>query len=92
MLPHQRRTLTAMEFSAAGGVRLILDADGWRLVNPRQLGQTQLTAAESLRERAEVCLPPRAEDDPEPTLVEIGEHAAKTLGLRITHRHFRQGR
>jgi hypothetical protein len=85
-----RRTLIALEFLSRDGFRLVLDVDGWRLLNPRQLGQRQLEQARALLDEAERCLPPTAEDAEPPTMASIGDHVAFTLGLRITHHRFRR--
>lgn len=93
MLPcmANHRTLISLEFVSKEGYRLEFDGDVWRLVNPRQLGQKDLEAARALLERAEECLPPVSEEDPKPpSLNDIGEHVATTLGLRITHHRFKQ--
>lgn len=86
-----RRQLTGMEFLGPEGVRLGFDADGWRIVTPRNLGPAVLERARALVERCEDCRPEPDPDRLEPlTLEEIGLHAAKSFGLRVTHRHFRQ--
>jgi hypothetical protein len=88
--PDRNRSLAAMEFLHPSGVRLILDADGWRLVNPRALGQRDLERARDLRDRCEACLPPDTEPDTTPPIQLWGEHAASTLGLRITQHDWRR--
>ena len=40
-----RRTLTALEFVGPEGIRLGLDEDGWRLINPRNMGESALERA-----------------------------------------------
>lgn len=85
-----KRELMRMEFLTRQGVRIELDADGWRLIRPRQLGEAQLTAARAVLERCEECRPAVEEGEDPPTLIELGEHVAKALDLRITHRYFRQ--
>lgn len=86
-----KRKLTSMEFTAPEGVRIGLDGDGWRIITPRNLGPAVLERARELLGRAEECHPPIEPDRLEPvTLEEIGLHAAKTLGLRVTHRYFKQ--
>jgi hypothetical protein len=80
-----------MEFLNQEGVRLAVDGDGWRIVNPRVHGQAQLTKARALMAKCEDTYPPIDPDRLEPvTLEEVGLHVAKTLGLRITHRRFKQ--
>ncbi len=90
-----RRALVAMEFLSPDGTRLILDDDGWRLVNPRQLGPKQLDKARKLLEKcaeppAAPELPPGAEPPDPPTMEESGEAAAARLQLRVTQRRWRQ--
>jgi hypothetical protein len=88
-----RRTLTSMEFLGPEGVRIALDGDGWRILIPRTLGQAILERARLLRDRCAECHPPVDPDRLEPvSLEEIGLHTAKTMGLRITHRYFKQRR
>ena len=87
------RILIGIEFQSPAGFRITFDAEGWRLLNPRQLGQADLERARALVEQAEVCLPPVLEDEIEPpSMNTIGEHVATTLGLRITHHRFKQRR
>lgn len=87
----QRRTLVRLELLSTEGVRMEVDEDGWRLINPRHLGQKALDAARHLLERAETMALP---DDPKregpPTWIDRAAHAEKILKLRITHRIFRQ--
>lgn len=93
MLPPMasHRTLIGLEFLSPAGFRISFDAEGWRLLNPRQLGQADLERARALVEQAEACLPPVQEDATEPpSMNAIGEHVATTLGLRITHHRFKQ--
>ena len=85
-----KRELVSMEFLTKQGVRMEMDADGWRLINPRQHGEAQLVAARALLERCTVCLPKVEEDEDPPSLLAIGEFVAKSLTLRITHRYFRK--
>ena len=92
MYSHQIRAVIQMEFLSRDGVRLELDGKGWRILNPRQLGEKQLAQARALMERAEACLPPQEPDAEPPTLAELGDHAAKQLDLRINHRRFRHGK
>lgn len=88
---HVRRQLKSMEFQSQRGYRIQMDADGWRLVTPRNLGQAALDDARGLLEKAENCQYPVDPDrlDP-PSLEEIGVYVAKQLDLRITHRYFKQ--
>lgn len=86
-----RRTCTGMEFLGPAGVRILMDADGWRLVTPRNHGEQALSQARALLEVLEDCRPPEDPRRLEPfSLEEIGLHAAKTHNLRVTHRHFRK--
>ncbi len=90
-----RRALVSMEFLSQDGIRLILDDDGWRLVNPRQHGARQLDRARKLLERcAETTEPaqsqPGADAPDPPTMEEAGEAAAARLQLRVTQRRWRQ--
>lgn len=85
-----KRELVSMEFLTKLGVRLEMDGDGWRLLNPRQHGEAQLVAARKVLERCETCLPKVAEGEDPPSMQEIGEFVAKTMALRITHRYFRK--
>ena len=89
MIP--RRVLISMELISPEGFRIQFDDNGWHLLNRRQLGESVRARALALVEKAESCLPPVDEQALEPpTLQEIGEYAAKTLGLRITHHRFKQ--
>ena len=86
----KRRSITAMEFLTPEAFRIELSSDGWRLLNPRQLGETHRTKARTLIARAETTLPPveHADDDP-PSLEEVGIFVSDTLRWRITHRRFK---
>ena len=84
-----------MEFLSHDGIRLILDEDGWRLVNPRQHGPRLLEKALKLLEKCtetpESAQPLPGADAPEPpTMEESGEAAAARLQLRVTQRRWRQ--
>ncbi len=87
----KRRVITAMEFVSPEGFRFALDPDGWRIVKPRNLGETQIQDARVILARAEDCQPPV---DPlasaPPTVQELGEYVAKRLNLRINHHDFTQ--
>ena len=86
-----RRILVSMELISPEGYRMQFDEKGWHLLNRRQLGEAEREKALALCDTAEDCLPPVDEVTlAPPTLHEIGEFAAKTLGLRITHHHFKQ--
>jgi hypothetical protein len=87
-----RRTLTALEFVGPEGIRLGLDEDGWRLINPRNMGESALERARALLEKIEQTPPPANEDGSPHDLFQLGDHAAKTFGLRNTQRKFRQRR
>lgn len=92
MLPpmSKRREPKRIEFLTSDGYKLEYDADGWRLLQSRNLGPKALDRARAVLAKAEECLPPV---DPErlvpPDMLEIGEYVAKQLNLRITHRDFR---
>jgi len=84
-----KRTLTSMEFLCAEGVRIGMDADGWRIITPRTLGQKTLERARVLLAKLEDCKPPEDPRRLDPfSLEEIGLFVAKTHDLRITHRYF----
>lgn len=85
-----KRELVSMEFLTRTGVRIEMDSDGWRLLNPRQHGEAQLVAARALLERCKTCLPESDPDEDPPKMIEIGEFVAKTFTFRITHRYFRK--
>ena len=90
----KKRTLTMVEFEAAGDILLEFDDDGWRIQKPRNLGVKALAAARALVEKAEAIkyapLPP-PNHDRELTLEEKSVIAAKVLKLRLTRRSFRNG-
>jgi len=91
LLMANRRTLIALEFLSREGFRLEFSEDGWRLLNPRQLGQGELERARELLSRAEECLPPVVDGETEPpSMKSVGDHVATTLGLRINHHRFKQ--
>ena len=86
-----RRVPVRIEFLTTAGARMEFDADGWRLVRPRTMGEKDLQKARALLAKAEETVMPV---DPArlvpPDLLEIAEYVAKVHTLRITHRHFRQ--
>jgi hypothetical protein len=81
-----------VEFTTRDGVRFEYggEADGWKLLNPRNLGEKQRTQAEELIERAagHATRAPLEElkDD---ELLGRAEYAARKLDLRITHRRMK---
>jgi|GEM_PF-4854795 len=86
-----RRVLISLEVLSSEGFRIQFDESGWHLLNRRQLGEAQRDKALALVEKLEECLPPVDEKALEPpTMQEIGEYAAKTLGLRVNHHRFKQ--
>jgi len=86
-----RRDFYAVEMQSRDGVRLECDVDGWRVLNIRQLGAGQRTAALALLARAEIAAPrdPQVPFD-SATFLEGCERAAGKLRLRITHRRWKQ--
>ena len=87
------RDVISLELLSKTGVRVFCDADGWRLLNPRTLGQKELEAARVLLQRAsdyaeKTRLDPK--EDESLALLRRAEHAAKRLDLRITHKQFRE--
>jgi hypothetical protein len=86
-----RRVLVSMELISPEGFRIQFDDNGWHLLNRRQLGEAQRELAFAVVERAEEVVYPVDEKILEPpTLQQIGEYAAKIVGLRITHQRFKQ--
>ena len=86
----RKRELIQLEYQSSTGVRFELDADGWRLVKPRNLGEKELIKARELLDLMAECQPPRDPEDPEPSLQEIGDHVAGAFALRQTHQYFKQ--
>jgi hypothetical protein len=87
------RDVVGLELLSKTGVRLVCDGDGWRLINQRSLGHQELEAARALLARAEdfaekTRLDPK--EDESLALLRRGEHVAKRLDLRITHKEFRE--
>jgi hypothetical protein len=85
-----RRRCYCVEFVTREGVRIEFDEDGWRLLNPRQLGHAVLKQAEQLITRAEG----HAEKAPLEMLKDdehLGraEYVARKLDLRVTHRRMK---
>jgi hypothetical protein len=87
-----RRSVVSIELVAGDGVRVILDADGLRLVNPRQLGHAQRARADELLERlAGARLPVPEPPEAPPTLEDDAKHLANAFRLRVAQRRFKNG-
>jgi hypothetical protein len=89
-----KRTLVALEFLSLEGYKFELKEDGWWILKPRTYGEKALDAARELLEKIEACAPPeilgRDGKPIPPTMLQIGEHVAKTFNLRINHHRFKQ--
>jgi len=89
------RLIHTVEFLTADGIKIELNQEGWRVLNIRQLGEAQRIAALALLARVEALAPyPPPEDRPATalTLTEDADRVATRVGLRITHRRFKDTR
>ena len=81
------RLIHTVEFLGSDGTKFELTQDGWRVMNARQMGETQRLAALALLARLETLAPyPPPEPKPFAALIEDAERVAGRIGLRITHR------
>jgi hypothetical protein len=87
------RLVHTVEFLNPDGTKIELSQEGWRVLNIRSMGEVQRLAALALLARVEAIMPyPPEEPRPLTALTTDAEYVATRVGLRITHRRWKDTR